>query len=62
MIKNLRIKFVCVIMTIVMLMLGIILGVVIHFTAQSMQNQSISMMRTIADSPFQKGNLGKGAD
>ena len=62
MIRKLRIKFVCVIMAIVMLMLGIILGVVIHFTAQSMQNQSISMMRSIAASPFQKGNLGKDAD
>ena len=62
MIKKLRIKFVCVIMSIVMLMLGIILGVVIHFTAQSMQNQSINMMRAIAASPFQKGNLGKGSD
>ncbi|MBE6923126.1 MAG: HAMP domain-containing histidine kinase [Ruminococcaceae bacterium] len=62
MIRKLRIKFVCVIMAIIMLMLGIILGVVIHFTAQSMQNQSISMMRSIASSPFQKGNLGKDAD
>jgi len=61
-IRKLRIKFVCVIMAIIMLMLGIILGVVIHFTAQSMQNQSISMMRSIASSPFQKGNLGKDAD
>lgn len=62
MIKKLRIKFVCVIMSIIMLMLGIILGIVIHFTAQSMQNQSISMMRSIAASPFQKGNPGKGSD
>ena len=62
MIKKLRIKFVCVIMSIIMLMLGNILGIVIHFTAQSMQNQSISMMRSIAASPFQKGNPGKGSD
>ena len=62
MIRKLRIKFICVIMAIVMLMLGIILGVVIHFTAQSMENQSISMMHAIAERPFQKGNLGKGAD
>ena len=59
MIKKLRIKFVCVIMAIVMLMLGGILGVVIHFTGQSMQMQSINMMRTIAASPFQQGDLGK---
>lgn len=59
MIKRLRVKFVCVIMAIVMLMLGSILGVVIHFTAQSMEMQSINMMRTIAASPFQLGSLGK---
>ena len=59
MIKKLRVKFVCVIMVIVMLMLGIILGVVIHFTGQNMQMQSINMMRRIAAAPFQHGNLGK---
>lgn len=59
MIRKLRIKFVCVIMVILMLMLGGILGVVIHFTGQSMEMQSISMMRTIAATPFQQGSLGK---
>ncbi|MBQ8621796.1 MAG: HAMP domain-containing histidine kinase [Oscillospiraceae bacterium] len=59
MIKKLRIKFVCVIMVIVMLMLGGILGVVIHFTGQNMEMQSINMMRTIATTPFQQGSLGK---
>ena len=58
MIRKLRIKFVCVIMGIVMLLLAMILGVVIHFTGQNMEMQSISMMRTIAAAPFQKGNLG----
>lgn len=62
MIQRLRIKFVCVIMAIVAVMLGGILGGVIHFTGQSMEVQSISMMRTIASSPFQQGNLGKPAN
>ena len=62
MIKRLRIKFICVIMAIVMVLLGCILGVVIHFTGQSMQMQSISMMRTIATSPFQQGIPGKTMD
>ena len=62
MIKRLRIKFVCVIMAIVMVMLGAILGMVIHFTGQNMELQSISMMRTIASNPFQQGNLGKPSD
>ena len=59
MIKKLRIKFILVIMAIVMVLLGCILGVVIHFTAQSMEMQSINMMRTIATSPFQQGIPGK---
>ena len=62
MIKRLRIKFICVIMAIVMVLLGCILGVVIHFTGQSMEMQSISMMRTIATSPFQQGIPGKPMD
>ena len=62
MIRKLRIKFICVIMTIVMVLLGSILGVVIHFTAQSMEMQSINMMRGIANSPFQKGIPGKPMD
>ena len=62
MIKKLRIKFICVIMTIVMVLLGCILGVVIHFTAQSMEMQSINMMRAIANSPFQQGIPGKPMD
>ena len=62
MIKRLRLKFICVIMAIVMVLLGCILGVVIHFTGQSMEMQSISMMRTIATSPFQQGIPGKPMD
>ena len=62
MIKKLRIKFICVIMAIVMVLLGCILGVVIHFTGQNMQMQSISMMRTIANAPFQQGIPGKPMD
>ena len=62
MIKKLRIKFICVIMAIVMVLLGCILGVVIHFTGQSMELQSVSMMRTIATSPFQQGIPGKPVD
>ena len=59
MIKKLRIKFICVVMAIAMLMVSGILGVVIYFTGVTMEMQSVSMMRTIAASPFQQGNLGK---
>ena len=62
MIRKLRIKFVCVIMAIVMVLLGCILSVVIRFTGQSMEMQSVSMMRTIAAGPFQQGIPGKNHD
>ncbi len=62
MIKKLRIKFVCVVMTIAMLMVGTVLGVVLHFGRVNMQMQSISMMRTVASTPFQQNSPGKPAD
>ena len=62
MIRKLRIKFVCIVMAITMLMVGGILGVVIYFTGTNMEMQSVSMMRTIASNPFQQGNLGKPAE
>ena len=59
MIRKLRIKFICVIMSIVMVLMGGILGVVIHFTGRNMEMQSINMLRAIAAAPFQKGLPGK---
>ena len=46
-------------MAIAMLLVGGILGVVIHFTGATMEMQSVSMMRSIASNPFQQGALGK---
>ena len=62
MIKKLRIKFVCIVMAIAMLMVGGILGVIIHFTRSNMEFQSVSMMRAIATNPFQQGHIGKPAN
>ncbi len=62
MIKKLRIKFICIVMAIAMLMVGGILGVMIHFTGTRMQMQSISMMRAIVASPFRLGHPGKPSD
>ena len=59
MIKKLRTKFVCIVMAIATLMVGGILGVVIYFTANNMQMQSVTMMRTIGAAPFQMGAPGK---
>lgn len=62
MIKKLRVKFVCIVIAVAMLMVGGILGVVIFFTGENMEMQSVSMMRTIAANPFQQGILGKPSD
>ena len=62
MIKKLRVKFICIVMAISMLMVGSILGLVIHFTGQIMEMQSINMMRTIATAPFQQGDIGNPND
>lgn len=59
MIHKLRVKFICVIMAILMVMLGCILSVVMYFTARSMEMQSINMMRAVSVSPFQWGSLDK---
>ncbi len=62
MIKKLRVKFICVIMCIVMVLLGSILGIVIFFTGRSMEMQSINMMQRIASVPFQKKLPGKASE
>jgi len=51
--KKLRIKFILVNMSIVLAMLVIIFGLVYHFTAQSMEEQSISFVRTLAQNAGQ---------
>ena len=44
-------------MVIAMLTVGGILGVVVRFTQKSMEMQSVTMMRTVAGSPMQPGDL-----
>ncbi len=59
MIKRLRIKFVCINMTIVTIMLCAIFGLVLHFTSVSMEKDSFEMMHTVAMNPHQLGIPGK---
>lgn len=49
MIKRLRIKFVCINMTIVTVMLLIIFGMVLHFTQGSLEEQSIRTMQSLME-------------
>ncbi len=61
MIRKLRIRLVCVVMSIAVLLLGCILGLVIRFNIVSAREQSISLMRTIAAAPFQFGSPSETA-
>ena len=60
MLKKLRIRFVCVILAIVTVMLCSIFGLLYHFTAQNLEEESLSMMRTVAANPFQLGRPNSG--
>ena len=51
MLKKLRIKFICIFMVTVTVMLGVILGTVITLTHKNIEQQSISAMRNIAMPP-----------
>jgi signal transduction histidine kinase len=59
MIKRLRIKFVCINMTIVTVMLCVIFGLVLHFTRIDMEKKGIEMMHAIAMSPEHLGIPGE---
>lgn len=60
MIKRLRIKFVCINMTIVTIMLCVIFGMVLHFTSANMEKESLGMMQAVALNPLQLGAPVKG--
>ena len=61
MLKQLRLKFVMINMTLVTVMLLVIFGLIIHQTQQDLENQSIRMMQTIGADPFQLGSPGGAA-
>ena len=54
MIRRLRIKFVCIIMLIVAIMLTVIFCMLLHFTWLNMENQSIQVMQSIREELYQK--------
>ena len=57
MLKKLRVKFILINMTIVTAMLFVIFALVFHFTRSSLEQESIRMMKELADNPFQLGIL-----
>ena len=60
MIRRLRIKFVCINMAIVTIMLCAIFGTVLYFTKENLERESISMMQTVALEPPRLGYPGEG--
>jgi len=60
--KRLRIKFVCIMMTIVTVMICVILGLILNFTRSNLETQSIQMMRSIAADPFHMGRPDEHPD
>ena len=55
MLKRLRIKFVCIMMSIVTIMICVIFGLILNFTEKNLEAQSIQMMQAIAAEPFHMG-------
>ena len=53
MLKKLRVRFICINMLIVLVMLGIIFGTVLHFTRQALADETESMMQSVAADPMQ---------
>ena len=53
MLKKLRVRFVCINMAIVVVMLSVIFGTVLTFTRQNLARESLSMMQSVASDPMQ---------
>lgn len=62
MLKQLRVKFVLITMILVCSMLVLIMAMVVHFTKENLEYQSIQMMQTIAAEPFQPGRPNNNND
>lgn len=58
MIKRLRIKFVCINMTIVTVMLLVIFGMLLHFTAGNLEKQSMGMLQSVQNDRIKPGHPG----
>lgn len=53
MLRNLRMRFIAITMAIVLVMLCVIFALVLHFTRESLEHESVSMMQAVAADPMQ---------
>ena len=51
MIRRLRVKFICINMAIVTVMMLAILGMLLHFTRNDLEQQSIRVMQSVMEDP-----------
>lgn len=58
MIKQLRLKFICITMVIVTVLMCVIFGLVIHFTGETLEAESLQQMKDAASASFQPGMPG----
>lgn len=61
MLRKLRIKFICVNMLIVTMMLLVIFGLVFKFTQANLEQQSVSMMEAAGGGPLSAESAGRAA-
>ena len=61
MLKRLRIRFICINMAIVLVMLSFILGLVVTFTRSTMERETLSMMESVAKEPMRANWPGSTA-
>lgn len=59
MLRRLRLKFICINMVTVTAMLCVILGLVYHFTRMNLEQESLRLMQTAVERPFQPGPPGQ---
>ena len=62
MLKQLKRRFVCVLMALVTLTLCAIFGFLYHFTRVNLEKQCVSMMESVAKNPFQLGQPGSWSE
>ena len=61
MIRKLRIKFICINMAIVTLMLCVIFGLIFHFTSSNLEEESAGLLQAVALEPVEMGPPGMGS-
>ena len=62
MLKKLRVRFICINMAIVTVMLAVIFGLVLHFTQNALERESIRMMQSVGSIPVQLPRPGELQD